>query len=105
MLYVVNLVQPIGLAIRILLAILFGTASLAKLLDPDGTRRGLQGFGIPSAVAQVGGAGLPSRIFDRRWWAGMALAFASLGVFQGSLERPYHCVAALGKDRPGCARV
>jgi peroxiredoxin/uncharacterized membrane protein YphA (DoxX/SURF4 family) len=47
------------LGIRILLAAVFVVAGIAKLADRDGSRRALEGFGVPSRFARVGSVVLP----------------------------------------------
>jgi uncharacterized membrane protein YphA (DoxX/SURF4 family)/thiol-disulfide isomerase/thioredoxin len=47
------------LALRLGLAIVFGTAGLAKLLDRSGTRQTLVSFGAPEPLGRVGAVALP----------------------------------------------
>ncbi len=47
------------LAIRLVLLVVFGVAGIAKLLDQDGARAALEGFGMPSRAAAIGRVVLP----------------------------------------------
>ena len=47
------------LALRLLLAAVFATAGVAKLLDRDGSRQALEDFGMPARLAPAGGIALP----------------------------------------------
>jgi peroxiredoxin/uncharacterized membrane protein YphA (DoxX/SURF4 family) len=44
---------------RLILAVVFVVAGIAKLLDPGGSRKALTGFGLPAAFAAPGGILLP----------------------------------------------
>src|SRR5262245_11676744 len=44
---------------RLILAAVFAVAGVAKLLDRDGTREGLEGFGVPARIATPGALILP----------------------------------------------
>lgn len=60
------------LAARIVLAAVFLTAGVGKLLDLQGSRQAMRDFGVPAAFSQVGGVLLP--LFEIA--AGVALVFA-----------------------------
>jgi uncharacterized membrane protein YphA (DoxX/SURF4 family)/cytochrome oxidase Cu insertion factor (SCO1/SenC/PrrC family) len=47
------------LALRLVLAVVFGTAGIAKLLDLEGSRRALGEFGVPRRAIQAGALLLP----------------------------------------------
>lgn len=47
------------LAIRLVLALAFGIAGIAKLSDRDGSRAALRGFGVPAWLAEPGVSALP----------------------------------------------
>ncbi len=47
------------LSIRCLLAAVFLVAAVGKLLDLTGSRRALEGFGVPTAAVPIGGVALP----------------------------------------------
>src|SRR5262249_24462708 len=44
---------------RLILSALFVTARVAKLLDREGSREGLKGFGLPDSIAKPGAIALP----------------------------------------------
>lgn len=44
---------------RVILAAVFAVAGVAKLLDRNGTREGLEGFGVPARIARPGSIALP----------------------------------------------
>jgi uncharacterized membrane protein YphA (DoxX/SURF4 family)/peroxiredoxin len=62
------------LAFRLLLAAVFATAGVAKLLDLTGSRRALEDFGVPVRLARPGGLLLP--LFE--------IAIAAALLFPGS---------------------
>jgi len=47
------------LILRLLLAAMFATAAIGKLLDLPGSRRAMEDFGLPRGVAAIGGTLLP----------------------------------------------
>lgn len=47
------------IGLQVLLAVVFATAGVAKLVDQAGSRRALTGFGVPQALAPVLGLALP----------------------------------------------
>jgi methylamine dehydrogenase accessory protein MauD len=51
--------ESLVLALRLLLAAVFATAGVAKLLDIFGSRRALEDFGVPIRLARPGGVLLP----------------------------------------------
>src|SRR6476659_9245030 len=44
---------------RLILAAVFAVAGVAKLIDREGSREGLEGFGVPPRLAKPGGIVLP----------------------------------------------
>jgi peroxiredoxin/uncharacterized membrane protein YphA (DoxX/SURF4 family) len=52
-------VDSVLLGIQLLLAVVFATAGVAKLLDQPGSRKALMGFGIPESAASAVGMVLP----------------------------------------------
>src|SRR5918996_1765177 len=52
-------VDSLVLAMRLVLAGVFATAGVAKLLDLTGSRRALEDFGVPGRLARPGGVLLP----------------------------------------------
>lgn len=53
-------VDSLVLGLRLLLAGVFTTAGVAKLLDLTGSRRALEDFGVPARLARPGGVLLPA---------------------------------------------
>jgi methylamine dehydrogenase accessory protein MauD len=77
------------LAARLILAVVFGVAGVAKLLDPGGSREALRGFGLPERLAGPLAALLPLAELATAlalipvasaWWGGIA-ALALLLIF------------------------
>jgi peroxiredoxin len=78
------------LAGRLILAVVFGVAGVAKVLDPGGSRQALVGFGVPSGLARPVAVLLPLAELATAiglvplataWWAAvMALALLLLFV-------------------------
>jgi uncharacterized membrane protein YphA (DoxX/SURF4 family)/peroxiredoxin len=52
-------VESLVLALRLVLAAVFATAGVAKLMDLTGSRRALEDFGVPVRLAHPGGVLLP----------------------------------------------
>jgi hypothetical protein len=52
------------LVARLLLALVFAIAGVAKLSDREGSRRAIAGFGVPSALAAPRGLVLPLAAYD-----------------------------------------
>ena len=52
-------VGSVVLGVRVLLSVVFATAGVAKLLDRQGTREGLQGFGVPGLAVPATAVLLP----------------------------------------------
>ena len=77
------------LVARVVLALVFGIAGVAKAADLDGSRRAMVGFGIPQRLASILGPGLPlveiliaaALIPTTTAWAGAIAALALLLVF------------------------
>ncbi|MEA2594373.1 MAG: hypothetical protein QOF01_842, partial [Thermomicrobiales bacterium] len=76
---------------RLVLAAVFVVAGFAKLADREGSRRGLEGFGLPKAAAQPVSLLLPLAeiavailLLPRgtAWWGGVG-ALVLLGLFIG----------------------
>jgi peroxiredoxin/uncharacterized membrane protein YphA (DoxX/SURF4 family) len=74
---------------RLVLAAVFAVAGLAKLVDREGSREGLEGFGVPKAAAQPVSVLLPLAeiavavlLLPRgtAWWGGLGAAVL-LGLF------------------------
>jgi len=51
--------ETFALAVQVLLAAVFATAGIAKLLDPPGSRRALADFGVPDGLTSAGAVVLP----------------------------------------------
>lgn len=81
--------EIILLAIRSLLAVVFGVAGIAKLVDRDGSRRALIEFGVPPAAAGSGAVILPlveiaiafALLFNNTSWLGAIAGSLLLAVF------------------------
>lgn len=75
--------------LRILLVAIFGVAGFAKLFDLSGSKKAMEGFGVPASLAMATGLVLPileiaialSLIFVQTSWFGAIGATALLGVF------------------------
>src|SRR4051794_30845458 len=81
------------LAARLILAVVFGVAGVAKLLDPAGSRQALVGFGVPDGLARPLAVLLPLAELAvavgllgvaTAWWAAV-LALALLLLFLGGI--------------------
>lgn len=89
----------IALAARLVLAVVFGLAGAAKLADFEGSRRALEGFGLPRRLAVVAGALLPVAelvvagallVPATAWWAaiaGAALLLSFVAAIAAALAR------------------
>src|SRR6185369_14748942 len=81
--------QIVLLIARLLLAVVFGVAGIAKAADLAGSRRAVAGFGIPERLASPLGLGLPfaeiliavALIPLSSAWAGAIAALAVLLIF------------------------
>ena len=90
------------LIIRLLLAVVFLVAGLAKASKMDDARSMLEGFGVPAALSPVGARVLPAAeltvamllLFSATAWWGAIAAFGLLAVFSiailGNLIRGKH---------------
>jgi methylamine dehydrogenase accessory protein MauD len=99
------------LAARLILAVVFGVAGVAKLLDPGGSREALRGFGLPERLAAPLAALLPLAELAAAlalipvasaWWgavAALALLLIFLAGIGSSLARgkkpDCHCFGQL----------
>jgi peroxiredoxin/uncharacterized membrane protein YphA (DoxX/SURF4 family) len=80
-------------AIRLLLAVMFGVAGVAKLADRDGSRHALQRFGAPPLLADAGSVGLPvlelliavGLLVPISAWSALIAATALLIVFASAI--------------------
>jgi methylamine dehydrogenase accessory protein MauD len=93
------------LGARILLAVVFATAGVAKLLDRTGTREALQGFGVPSFALATGAILLPVAELatavalvphPSAQWGGIAALVLLLGFIAGITN------ALLRGEAPDC---
>jgi peroxiredoxin len=93
------------LGARILLAVVFATAGVAKLLDRRGTREALQGFGVPSFALASGAILLPVAELatavalvphPSAQWGGLAALVLLLGFIAGITN------ALLRGEAPDC---
>lgn len=73
--------ETLVLALRIVLAVVFATAGVGKLLDREGSVKALKDFGLGGGVAGIGGTALP---------------IAELLVALGLLFPPTATIAAIG---------
>jgi methylamine dehydrogenase accessory protein MauD len=74
-------VDTVVLALRIVLAVVFATAGVGKLLDREGSVKALRDFGVAAGAAAIGGTALP---------------IAELAVALGLLFPPTATAAAIG---------
>ena len=109
------------IAARFLLAVVFATAGIGKLLDLEGSREALVGFGVPSRWARVGGTGLPAvelltvvlLLVQPTAGVGAALALVLLLAFVAGIanalrkgETPdCHCFGALHSEPVGRGQI
>ena len=77
---------------RLILAAVFAVAGVAKLMDRDGTREGLVGFGVPARFARTGSIVLPIVEIAvavlllpvaTAWWGGLGALILLLGFIAG----------------------
>lgn len=77
---------------RLVLAAVFAVAGFAKLMDRDGSRAGLEGFGVPAKLAKPGGILLPLAEIAvailllpvaTAWYAGLAALLLLLAFVGG----------------------
>jgi peroxiredoxin len=110
-------VDVLLLVCRLILAAVFAVAAVAKLADRSGTRRSLEGFGVPSAAAghlavAVPGAELlvaAALVPVATAWAGALAATALLAGFAGAValalvrgvEADCHCFGRLSSEKVG----
>lgn len=105
------------LGIRLLLAVVFGVAGMAKLADREGSRSALDGFGLPARLTKPGAVVLPLAellvaagllVPVSAWWA-LAGASTMLAVFitaiMVSMARGVapdcHCFGQLHSEKAG----
>ena len=102
---------------RLILAAVFAVAGVAKLLDRNGTRQGLEGFGLPARVAAPGSIVLPLVEIavailllpvDTAWYGGIAalvLLLAFIGGIAYNMSRgrapDCHCFGQLHSEPAG----
>ena len=75
--------------LRIFLAVVFGLAAVGKFLDPEGSKKAVAGFGVPSAIAPAIAFLLPiielaialALLFVSVSWFGSLMAVILLGAF------------------------
>jgi peroxiredoxin/uncharacterized membrane protein YphA (DoxX/SURF4 family) len=88
-----NAMEVVLLVVRLLLSSVFALAGVTKLLDRQGTRRAMLGFGIPSGLAAPVAAVLPFAevavaaaliLTATAWWGALA-ALALLLGFTGAM--------------------
>jgi uncharacterized membrane protein YphA (DoxX/SURF4 family)/thiol-disulfide isomerase/thioredoxin len=105
------------LAARVLLAVVFATAGIAKLLDRQGTRSALEGFGVPSFALSPGSLLLPLAELATAFalvpqqsaqWGGLAalvLLLAFIGGIANAMTRGQapdcHCFGQLHSEPAG----
>src|SRR4051794_8882041 len=88
-------VDTLDLVLRVVLAVVFATAGIGKLLDRDGSTRALADFGLGGQAARVGGTILPlaelavalALLFPSTATAGAAGAFLLLLAFIVGISR------------------
>lgn len=73
--------ETLVLVLRVVLALVFATAGVGKLLDREGSAKALRDFGLGDGVARIGGTALP---------------IAELAVALGLLFPPTVTIAAIG---------
>lgn len=81
------------LIFRLFLAAVFGLAGFAKLADPAGSRRAVEGFGVPSSLSGIAGVALPlveiavavSLLFTSSAWFGSVGAMFLLTIFSAGI--------------------
>ena len=102
---------------RLVLALVFGVAAWAKLVDPSGTRRSMAEFGVPVALAPLVAALVPAleaacvvALLRASWaWWGALGALTLLGVFMLAVavnmalgrQPDCHCFGQLQVSRAG----
>jgi len=102
---------------RLILAAVFAVAGVAKLLDRNGTRQGLEGFGLPARVAGPGSIVLPLVEIavailllpvDTAWYGGVAALVLLLAFIGGIAYNMYkgrapdcHCFGQLHSEPAG----
>lgn len=77
------------LILRIILIAIFGVAGFAKLFDLSGSKKAVEGFGVPESLARILGVALPvfeiaiavSLVFVQVSWFGSIAAAVLLGIF------------------------
>lgn len=91
--------ESLLLGLQVLLAAVFATAAVGKLLDLEGSRQALSDFGVPQRAASVGGVALPLAELavavalvpqaSARWGAlgALLLLLAFLGGIANALRR------------------
>jgi len=106
---------------RLVLAATFGVAGIAKLLDLNGSREALKGFGVPARLAQPGGLALPiaevviavALMTERFGWWGAVGAAVLLAIFLAAMARSMargeapdcHCFGQLHSEPVGWSTV
>src|SRR5690606_24145489 len=106
---------------RLVLAATFGVAGIAKLLDLNGSREALKGFGVPERLARPGGLALPiaevviavALMTERFGWWGAVGAAVLLAIFLAAMARSMargeapdcHCFGQLHSEPVGWSTV
>ena len=109
------------LSARCVVAAVFVVAGVGKLLDPDGSREALQGFGVPGRWARLAGPTLPvaelaiagALLIRPTARIGAALAVALLGIFIAGVARALsegrapecHCFGQIHSEPAGRATI
>ena len=109
------------LGVRLLLAAVFATAGAGKLLDPAGSRRALEDFGVPARLAALGRIALPAIELgvaaalvvrpSARWGAiaAVALLVAFIVVIANALARgrapDCHCFGQIHSEPAGVSTL